>query len=124
MSKFFTLCKTNKKKHGLHDQPMNFNKAPKRNSNGSGALGFLIFLIVVSSVFYVFQITSSATAGFEITEKQEKIKELKLQNEKIKNKLSYLEDLNSLQVKADQLGMVQAGEIEYLDLSDIGMAMK
>ena len=126
MSKFFTLCKANSRKHGLNDRPMDFEKKTKR-SNINFSLYFsvvLIFCILFSAGYFLLGITKSATAGFEISNKQEKLEKLKLQNEDLKEMASNLENLDSLSQKADTLGMVKVSNVQYLDLSESGVAMR
>ncbi|MFC1622506.1 hypothetical protein ACFL1Y_00730 [Patescibacteria group bacterium] len=124
MSKFFYLCKTNNKKHGLKDQPMKLKTTRKARNTCFYLSIFLVCSIFFIATFYVFNITSSATAGFKISEQKKKVTELKLQNENLKEKANNLGDLKNLQEKADILGLIKISSVEYLDLSDTGVAMK
>lgn len=85
---------------------------------------FLCICIVGAGVFYLIQITSNVTFGFKISEQEQKIYDLKLTNQNLAERLNKIEDLNSVREKALAMGLVDAGEIEYLDISDTGVAMK
>jgi cell division protein FtsL len=128
MSKFFTLCRANNKKHGLQDQQIDFkshiSKRMKLEKINFYCSILFFSLICISVFFYLVQITSSATQGFEVSAKQEKIQKLKLQNEDLKSHLSGLEKIDDLQKKAVKNGMVEAQEISYLKYVDSAVALK
>lgn len=128
MSKFFTLCRTNNRKHGLQDRQIDFtSKTLQRMKLGKVNFYcsvFIVCLILVSAVVYLVQITSSATRGFEVSQRQEKIQELKLQNENLKKSLATLGNFDNLQKIAEQNGMVEAQEISYLKYVDSAVALK
>lgn len=130
MSKFFSLCRANNKKHGLKDRSIDFDKptnSGKRSRPGSLCYClsiFLISLIFLVSGFYIFNITSTATHGFKVSEYENKIAELKLANQDLKEKVDNFENLDYIKSKADELGLVSVSEVEYLDVDDIGVALK
>ena len=131
MSKFFSFCKANNKKHGLKDQSIefknNFGTGSKCNRKHGGFCWhisvFIICLIFLVSGFYVFQITSTATYGFGISEQEKKISHLKLIKESLSSKTNNFEDLSYIQQKADELGLVMMEEVEYLEVNG-GVALK
>ncbi len=125
MSKFFSLCKANSKKHGLKDQSIKFKAKPKKSGNICFAISiFLIILIFSVLGFYIFNITSTATAGFKISAYRQRIADLKLANENLKNKIDNFENLSYLKDKSNELGLVPVEEVEYLKAPSEGVALK
>jgi cell division protein FtsB len=129
MSKFFTLCRTNNRKHGVKDQEINFtsktNQKIKMKKINFYFACLMICLIATSVFFYLIQITSSATQGFDVSKRQNEIKELKLKNEELKKQLSQFESLDFLQEQSKELGMIKIDQsvIDYLEIKDSSLAM-
>lgn len=124
MSRFFVLCRTNKRKHGLKDQPMQFNTVHNSGSFCFILSVFLICLIFIAAGFYVFNITAASTAGFKISDKQDKITELKLANESLKERTEALGSLDYIKNKANELGLVNSAQTSFLEDNSTGVAMK
>lgn len=87
------------------------------------AVGLICTIIFMIGV-YVVQTTSSATAGFKISDKQAQIEELKLANQSLQEKVNQLENLDNIKQQAAELGLAQVNTIEYLDLSASDFALK
>jgi len=112
----------NSKKHGLKDQNLNLTKKRKTCNLGLFFSVSLIVFVVSLSFFYIFNITSSATSGFKISEQEQKVFELKLANESLRNKIQSYEDLEYVRKKATDLGLVIAQQINYLEVLSSGVA--
>lgn len=126
MSKFFSFCQTNTKKHNLKVNDVNLVKSRHHNSDKIYHILSLLLICTIFSAgtFYIFQITSQATGGFKISAQQDKIRELKLANEKLANQVNNFEDLNHIKDQAIELGLVPVNNIEYLEVSHSGMAVR
>jgi len=125
MSKFFSLCKTNNKKHGLKDQQMEFKTNKKHpGSFCYGISVFLVCMIFLLSCFYIFNITSSATHGFKVSDYGDIINELKLANQDLKDKVNDFENLDYIKTKSVELGLVPVSDVDYLEVASKGVALK
>ncbi len=83
----------------------------------------LIMLMAIVSVFYIFNITSNSTNGFRISELENKINDLKLINQDLKNKVNLLDNPALLKDKAEKAGLVVSPQVEYLNIKDGGVAI-
>lgn len=122
MSRFFSICNKNKS-----DKFSANTNSLKKTRPSSCALSLkmpllLIITIFLVGFFYVFNITSNSTNGFKISELENKIEDLKLTNQKLKSQVNLLDNPALLKDKADQAGLVLAGQAEYLSLSNMGVA--
>lgn len=126
MSKFFSFCSTNNKKHCLKTNH-NFKPRAKKVRRGYGfnyyLSCFLLCLIFVAVGFYIFNTTSSVTKGFAISEYEQKIYDLQLANDSLQEKVANLGDLNYVKEKSMELGLVLVNEVEYLDTNNGGVVM-
>jgi len=124
MSRFFTLCQANNKKHGLKDQAMEFKPARRCVSFNYYISIFLLCLIFSLSCFYIFNITSHSTTGFKFSEYEEKIEELKLVQQNLKEQARTYENLDYLRQRSDSLGLAQVAEVDYLEIEHSGVALR
>ncbi len=131
MSRFFTFCKTNTQKHNLKNKPQQKNMTIGfliKSNVLTKCRTFVAVCLICAIIFmlgvYVVQTTSSATAGFKISEKQSQIEELKLANQTLQEKVNQLENLDNIKQQAAELGLAQINTIEYLDLSASDFALK
>ncbi|HPA25965.1 MAG TPA: hypothetical protein PLK76_04375 [bacterium] len=79
---------------------------------------FLMAVIISVSLFYIFNITANSTNGFKISELEDKINNLKLVNQDLKNKINLLDNPALLKDKAESAGLVVSGQVEYLNVKD------
>lgn len=84
----------------------------------------LIFLIVFTSLTYLFYVNRQATSGFEIKGLERKIAELEQQNKKLELKKAELQSLSEIEKSVSDLGMVSVNKIEYLPAVGSVMAVK
>lgn len=118
MSKFFSLIKLNSRPHQI-------KKGGRKIKFSSRILSIiLILLIFFLSIFYLLQITQASTKGFKIKELEKKISDLKQTNEKLEFEITHLESIQNIQKLSEELGMVKAEEVEYLEPIMAGVAVK
>ncbi|MBW6441033.1 hypothetical protein K0B03_03305 [Patescibacteria group bacterium] len=77
---------------------------------------FVAFVIVVLSIFYIYQISSMATNGYEIEKHENKLNELKKENQKINIKLADLKSLNNFE---NENGNIELVSIQYDSINHI-----
>ena len=80
-------------------------------------IGFIVvFVVLTLSVFYIYQISSIATNGYEIEEHEKRLDELKKNNQKINIKLA---DLKSIINFENENGNRDLVSIEYDSINHI-----
>ena len=79
-------------------------------------------LIVVMTVGYLVQINSLATKGYKIKELENKITGLKKEQADLELEALSLQSMGTVAEKVQDLGMVMAGEPEYLAPTPVAMA--
>lgn len=80
-------------------------------------IGFIVVCVVLTlSVFYIYQISSIATNGYEIEEHEKRLDELKKNNQKINIKLA---DLKSIINFENENGNRDLVSIEYDSINHI-----
>jgi len=126
MSKFFSLCKNNRKNYSNQN---NFKIMKRQAAKISESWSYcvscgLILAIIFSVVFYLVRVTSAVTHGFTISVQENQIKDLKLTNQVLKEKVNTLKNLSVLQERALANGLTVAGKVEYLSIKDKGVAVK
>lgn len=82
----------------------------------------IIALIVVVSVSYLIQINSLATKGYQIKELEKKVDELKQQKADLELEALSLQSMGVVKEKIADLGMVLAGETDYLQPTPVVVA--
>ena len=80
-------------------------------------IGFIVvFVVLTLSVFYIYQISSIATNGYEVEEHEKRLDELKKDNQKINIKLA---DLKSIINFENENGNRDLVSIEYDSINHI-----
>ena len=107
---------------------VSFEKRKKSFSNHlkSGPVTMVIvviFLICVLSLFFLAQVFQSSTKGYEMTELENKIKDLKEQNKSLEIKSAELKSFENLKNEANILNMVPANKIVYIKRSGTSVAV-
>jgi len=74
----------------------------------------LVFAILVSGLFYLFQVNSITAKGYKITAFKKQINDLEDKNKVLQISISDLKSINVLQMKSESFGMIKAQGIDYL----------
>jgi len=74
----------------------------------------LIFLICLLSLFFLAQVFQSSTKGYEISELESNMDELKEQNKSLEIRAAELRSFETIKNEAEKLNMVQAERIVYI----------
>ena len=124
MSKFFYFCQANKKKYNSKERETVLVKPKIKKTVFSYYLSLsLICLIFVTGFVYVFQTTSSVTAGIKKYSQTKTINQLKLANQSLNKKINLLENLDSIKDRAFKMGFVAVKNIDYLENKNSEMAV-
>jgi len=83
----------------------------------------VISLILLTSVFYVWEINNEATKGFKVKEFEQKIEQLKKTSEKFELQIAELQSLGVIQekIKSLNLNMISVAKVEYLSPSNLAV---
>lgn len=79
-------------------------------------------LIIVMGVSYLVQINGLATKGYQISELEEKVTELKDYNSDLELETSRLQSMGSIKDKVVSLEMVEVDKVEYLNNAPVAVA--
>jgi len=91
--------------------------------SGKAARIVLSLVVVFCGVGYIFQVSSTAVSGYEINSLQNQSDDLKKEIQKLQVEIADYSSLNSVQVRAKNLGMVAVGDIKYKTIeSNVAMA--
>ncbi|MFA5076427.1 MAG: hypothetical protein WC480_03365 [Patescibacteria group bacterium] len=77
----------------------------------------VICLIICSGFFYLLAVNNSAIKGYEIRDLEIKLENAKFDNRKFQLQSRQMQSVDSVEDKINQLGMVNIGQVEYLELS-------
>ncbi|MCX6740529.1 MAG: hypothetical protein NTZ49_04860 [Candidatus Parcubacteria bacterium] len=83
----------------------------RHNKNRLLVLGILVF---VCGIFYLWQINSLATKGYQIKELEEKVSDLKDNNKKLQVQITELRSVSRINEEVKRLNMQEVARIEYL----------
>mgnify|MGYP006057487401 CR=1 FL=1 len=111
MSPFFTFTKTNLRKHTPR------KKRKLRPVVKVGKVTYSVILLVavfVTGLFYLVQINTVATKGFEIQELEKSVKELKLANRQLEVQAVELQSIQAIKDGSEGLDLTSQGEVRYL----------
>lgn len=79
-------------------------------------------MIVVMGVSYLVQINGLATKGYQIKELEQQIAELKEYNSDLELEALSLQSMESVKDKVASLGLVEVGEMQYLNPTPVAVA--
>jgi cell division protein FtsL len=120
MSRFLTITSSSSANFGERKKTVNIQTMKV----GSITLNFLLaILICMLGVFYIFEVNSIATKGYEIKKMETQIGELKRQNENLKIQAAELKSMYSIEEKTKDLNMVAPKDVSFLSLPG-NVAMK
>jgi len=119
MSKFVISTKLKK----LKEQYYKKNLFAKYQINSRNWLLVLMGMILVCGFFYLWQINSLATKGYEIKGLEEQVAELRQINKKIDLEITELRSTNRLNNAVKELGLVEVVRVEYLKANGTSVAI-
>jgi len=84
---------------------------------GRVTLNFLLVVFIAAlGVFYIFEVNSNATKGYEIRSLEKKVQELKDSQERLKIKEAELKSMYNIEERTKNLNMVAPKDVSYLTL--------
>jgi cell division protein FtsL len=83
----------------------------------------VITLVCLLSLLFLAQIFQSSTKGYEITDLERKVSELKEQNKALEIKAAELRSFENIKSEAEKLNMVRADKIVYVKQSGRSVAV-
>ncbi len=78
----------------------------------------LILAILVVGALYIWQVNLAATAGFTMRDIERDIEEVKMEQKRLDMEVARLQSVESVASRVTMLGLVPAGEVEYIATSD------
>ncbi len=97
----------------------------KKNSINLGFITSLMFLMITFMVFgYILVKNDLSIKGFVINDLQKKIHSLENEKEKLEYKLMNLESYGSLSKRVEELKMVKADQVQYIEIGDSSVAKR
>jgi len=118
MSRYLTIT---------HSNSIRFGERKKALSSGfrMGRITlsfFLVMLICAAGVFYIFEVNNIATKGYEIKSLENRLNELRRENENLRLREAELRSIYKIEEKTEELNMVVPQNISYLNLpGDVAM---
>lgn len=109
MSKFILCARLNSfksqigKTHYLKAQP-----------NSKKTIVIVFGLIIITSVFYLWQTNNLATKGYKIKDLQDKVSDLRSANKKLELEITQLRSTERITKEVETLKMVEVARVEYL----------
>ncbi|OGI24958.1 MAG: hypothetical protein A3J76_03925 [Candidatus Moranbacteria bacterium RBG_13_45_13] len=118
MSRYLTITNSNSLRFGERKGVL--KTQPKM---GRVTLSFmLVMLICASGVFYIFEVNNLATKGYEIRDMENRINELRKENENLRIQAAELKSMYKIEEKTKELNMVVPKDVSYLNLpGDVAM---
>lgn len=98
-------------------------KAARFSSRGSVKIGLtgigfiLAAIILVCGAFYLYQVNDLATKGYEVKDLENKIDDLKKENEKYKIHEVELKSMYNIEKATEDLDLVGSTDISYLEIN-------
>jgi cell division protein FtsL len=122
MSRILALSPSNPIEIG--ERKRNTKTKPFPLSGSRVTLNFLlVVLICAAGVLYIFEVNDRATLGYQIKQKEQKIQDLKDQNEKLKIREAELRSMYNIEEKTKELNMTAPQNVSYMSLPG-NVAMK
>lgn len=119
MGRLLTITKSNDVKLGKRKKSLS-----RKLRTGPVTLAVaLIFLVCLLSLFFLAQVFQSSTKGYEISELESDMEELKEQNKALEIKAAELRSFENIKNEAERLNMVQAERIVYIRQSGTSVAV-
>jgi len=116
MSKFFHLTKKSKK---IYRRKKMF---PAMKIGLKTVNIVIVVLIAVVGISYLVQVNDLATKGYQIEELENRITELQQEGADLELNVLSLQSMGTVKERVDDLGMVLAGESDYLQPTPVAVA--
>lgn len=84
----------------------------------------LMVFIVVFGFLYIWQVNSVSTKGYEISDLEQKIKELEQENRKLDVHIAEYSSMQSIQTRLANANLVPADTVEYITLVGTEVAQR
>ncbi len=119
MSRILTLTHSNTV--GLGERKQAIKSQPARV--GKVTLNFLLVVFITAlGIFYIFEVNSNATKGYEIRLLEKRVQELKDSREKLKIQEAESKSMYNIEERTKGLNMVAPKDVSYLTLpGDVAM---
>jgi cell division protein FtsL len=113
MSRFLTITNSNSAQVGIKKKAIN----SKEVKVGKITLNFiLVVLICAAGIFYIYEVNRLAVRGYQVGDLEEKIKDLKEENERIKIKAAEIKSMYRIEEDTKGLNMVAPQDVSYIQL--------
>lgn len=123
MSRILTLSQSNAVGLGQRKQAIKSQPVPP-SGIGRVTLNFLLVAFIAAlGIFYIFEVNSNATKGYEIRLLEKKVQELKDSQERLKIQEAQLKSMYNIEERTKNLNMVAPKDVSYLTLPG-NVAMK
>lgn len=107
---------------GIGERKQSIKNQPARV--GRVTLNFLLVAFIAAlGVFYIFEVNSNATKGYEIRSLEKRVQELKDSQERLKIREAELKSMYNIEERTKNLNMVAPKDVSYLTLPG-NVAMK
>lgn len=83
-----------------------------------------IFCLTIIGISYLFQTNSMATQGYEVEDYENRLQELRNENQNMHNQEAELRSIKNLEEEKDKLCEVDSTEIAYITYTDTAVAMR
>jgi len=83
----------------------------------------MIVLVCLMGVFYMVQMTTVATKGYEMEKYEKKLNELKRENQKLQVKLAELGSIENFEEASGKFSKIEAKDVSYV-VTDSSVAME
>lgn len=83
-----------------------------------------IFCLVAIGVSYIFQTNSMATTGYEVEDYQDRLEDLRNENQNMKNQEAELRSIKNLEGESGRLCEIDSTEVDYVTYTDTEMALR
>lgn len=83
-----------------------------------------IFCLTAIGVSYLFQTNSMATSGYEVEDYENRLEELRAENQDMRNEEAELRSIKNLEAEKDKLCEVDSTEVDYVTYKDTEMALR
>ncbi len=98
-------------------------KSVQKRVSFSNIIFWLGLLLVSLILWYAFNVNKIATLGYQMKNTEKNIQKLKNENDELKIKSSELKSIGTLEIKANEIGMTNPPEVDYLNVVE-GLALK